>query len=217
MSFTLLPDTPNLPISSDAERIARGFERISGSAAGSDDPATQRFVASLQTNTPLHGLLSGVFGNSSFLTQCLAREIQLAPIIFEQGPDKAYDSVIQDLRSLAPDASSKDIDIALRRAKRRVALLIALADLSGTWPLERVTQRLSQFCEVALSTASSHLLRGLHNRGILNLPNPEAPEEGSGFIVLGMGKLGAHELNYSSDIYLIVLFDRDLAPAADPY
>ena len=217
MSFTLLPDTPNLPISSDAERIARGFERISVSAAGSDDPATQRFVASLQTNTPLHGLLSGVFGNSSFLTQCLAREIQFAPIIFEQGPDKAYDSVIQDLRSLAPDASSKDIDIALRRAKRRVALLIALADLSGTWPLERVTQRLSQFCEVALSTASSHLLRGLHNRGILNLPNPEAPEEGSGFIVLGMGKLGAHELNYSSDIDLIVLFDRDLVPAADPY
>jgi len=216
MSFTFSPDTPHLPVSSDEDRIARGFERIAEAASATDDATIQRFVTDLRSDSQLHGLLSGVFGNSGFLTQCLAREIAFAPTIFSDGPDKAYDSVIADLRGLGPSTGAKDVDIALRRAKRRIALLIALADLSAAWPLEKVTERLSAFCDVALSAASGHLLRDMHSRGILDLPDPETPENGSGFIILGMGKLGAGELNYSSDIDLIVLFDHELTPAADP-
>lgn len=216
MSFTLAPDTPNLPRSSDEERIARGFERLSEAADDADDTATQRFVADLPANTQIHRLLSGVFGNSAFLTQCLAREIAFAPVIFGQGADAAYDSVIADLQTLPPGTSSKDVDIALRRAKRRVALTIGLADLAGVWPLEMVTERLSRFCEIALATTTGQLLRGLNDRGILDLPDNHNPEQGSGYFILGMGKLGAGELNYSSDIDLIVLFDRDIAPATEP-
>src|SRR6201999_3840461 len=51
-----------------------------------------------------------------------------------------------------------------------------------------------------------------HRRGTLKLPDPSRPDEGSGLVVLGMGKLGAHELNFSSDIDLIVFVDP-LAPA----
>ena len=53
----------------------------------------------------------------------------------------------------------------------------------------------------------------------MNPPNPDRPEEGSGLIVLSMGKMGAGELNYSSDIDLIVFFDRNatsLAPDIEP-
>lgn len=216
MSFTLTPDTPNLPRSSDADRIARGFERLSEAAENSGDTATQRFVADLLENAQIKNLLSGIFGNSGFLTQCMAREVQFAPVMFGHGADAAYDSIIADLRTLDPSTNGKDVDIELRRAKRRIALVTALADLSGAWPLEMVTERLSRFCEVALSAASSHLLRGLNDRGVLELPDRDNPEHGSGYFILGMGKLGANELNYSSDIDLIVLFDHEVAPAHDP-
>ena len=216
MSFTLNPDTPNLPRSSDQDRIARGFERLLEASESSGDTTTQRFVTELLENADIRNLLSGVFGNSGFLTQCLAREVKFAPMIFGHGADAAYDQVIADLRSLEPGTSTKDVDIALRRAKRRVALVTALADFSGAWPLEMVTERLSGFCEVALSTTTGHLLGGLHDRGILQLPDRDNPEHGSGYFILGMGKLGARELNYSSDIDLIVLFDHEIAPATNP-
>ena len=216
MSFTLNPDTPNLPRSSDQDRIARGFERLLEASESSGDTTTQRFVTELLENADIRNLLSGVFGNSGFLTQCLAREVKFAPMIFGHGADAAYDQVIADLRSLEPGTSTKDVDIALRRAKRRVALVTALADFSGAWPLEMVTERLSGFCEVALSTTTGHLLGGLNDRGILQLPDRDNPEHGSGYFILGMGKLGARELNYSSDIDLIVLFDHEIAPATNP-
>ncbi len=66
---------------------------------------------------------------------------------------------------------------------------------------------MSRFAEAALGAALRHLLRQAASRGLLILPSLEAPEYGSGLIVLGMGKLGGYELNYSSDIDLILLYD----------
>ncbi|MBX9709628.1 MAG: bifunctional [glutamine synthetase] adenylyltransferase/[glutamine synthetase]-adenylyl-L-tyrosine phosphorylase, partial [Xanthobacteraceae bacterium] len=51
-------------------------------------------------------------------------------------------------------------------------------------------------------------------RGRLLAPVPEKPEQGSGLIVFAMGKMGAGELNYSSDIDLIVYYDRERAKLA---
>jgi glutamate-ammonia-ligase adenylyltransferase len=72
-----------------------------------------------------------------------------------------------------------------------------------------VTSTLSGFAQRMLSLAASHLLAGAHERGELMLPNPQNPELDSGFILIAMGKLGAGELNYSSDIDLIALYDRE--------
>ena len=118
-------------------------------------PATQRFVMKLFENRRYPDLLSGVFGNSGFLTQMPGPGDQFAPIIFGHGPDAAYDRSLRTVRT-RPGASAKDTISRLRRAKRRVALLTALADLSGAWPLETVTARLSSFARVALSTARGH-------------------------------------------------------------
>jgi glutamate-ammonia-ligase adenylyltransferase len=102
---------------------------------------------------------------------------------------------------------------ALRRAKRVVALAAAVADLGGIWRLEQVTGALSDLAEETLTLAVAHLLRTAHDTGELALPDPKNPGQGGGFTVLGMGKLGARELNYSSDVDLVLLFD----PAAPIY
>ena len=215
MSQALTPNSSHLPRSTNSERVARGIERLREEAEKADGPAAQRCIEDLLGSPATRDLLSGIIGNSGFLTQSLAREIKFLPVIFGDGPDAAFKHVIAELNALDPASAQKDTDIALRRAKRRVALLTALGDLSGVWPLETVTACLSSFCETALSRASGNLLRALHDRDILRLPDPDRPETGSGFIILGMGKLGASELNYSSDIDLIVLFDDETTPAAD--
>src|SRR5579884_2827983 len=95
----------------------------------------------------------------------------------------------------------------LRIARRRVALLAAAADIAGAWSLERQMTALSRFAEAAIGAAVRHLLGALAAGGALALPDPADPEQGSGLVVLGLGKLGGGELNYSSDIDLILLYD----------
>src|SRR5262249_40772163 len=98
----------------------------------------------------------------------------------------------------------------LRIAKQRVALVAAVAELAGVWSLEQQTNALSRFAEAAIGAALRHLLRAAARKEAIALPTAEQPEEGSGLIVLGIGKLGGHELNYSSDIDLIILYDASL-------
>ena len=137
-------------------------------------------------------------------------------MLIEQGPDAAYAAA----RAMAADTSDlgeesrQQVMKRLRMAKRRASLAIGLGDIAGVWPLERVTGALSDIASVTLSAVCAHLLRNLHDRGKLALPDPDAPEKGSGLIILGMGKLGAGELNYSSDVDIIVLFDEEIA--SDP-
>jgi len=104
----------------------------------------------------------------------------------------------------------------LRRLKQDIALTVGLADLGGAWDVDRVTQALSDFADAAISAAVNHLLREADRTGKLRLANPDAPSERSGWILLSMGKGGARELNYSSDVDLIVLFDPDRPALADP-
>ena len=77
----------------------------------------------------------------------------------------------------------------------------------------RVTEALTEVADTAVDAAVRHLLAGAATAGHLAPADPERPEAGSGYVVLAMGKMGAGELNYSSDIDLIVLFDPDGAGA----
>ena len=64
---------------------------------------------------------------------------------------------------------------------------------------------LSDFADAAIAVAARHLLRKIAKAGSITLPSADEPERGSGLIVLALGKLGARELNYSSDVDLIVV------------
>jgi len=76
----------------------------------------------------------------------------------------------------------------------------------------RVTAALTELGDVAVGSAVGHLLAQAARDGKLRPADPSKPEAGSGYIALAMGKMGAGELNYSSDIDLIVFYDSE-APA----
>ena len=95
----------------------------------------------------------------------------------------------------------------LRRMKADAALLIALADIGGVWPVARVTASLTEVADTALRIGVRRLLADAAKSGKFRLSDAKNPESGSGYMVLAMGKMGAHELNYSSDIDLMVFFN----------
>src|SRR5271154_289519 len=109
---------------------------------------------------------------------------------------------------------------ALRRAKRESALLIALADIGGLWDVVAATEALTRFADAAVGAALAFLLRRHARAGLLKLdPDRPDPQRGSGVVVLALGKHGARELNYSSDIDLIVLYDpaaASIMPGTEP-
>ncbi len=117
-------------------------------------------------------------------------------------------------KALSP--SDSDVMSRLRIAKRRAAFLIALADLARIYDGKVTTRWLSRLAEASISAAIDHLLLSSHEAGKISLPDRAAPSRQSGLIVLGMGKLGAEELNYSSDIDLVVFFDETAGIVPDP-
>lgn len=126
-----------------------------------------------------------------------------------QSPEDAFDAILTDLRALAEAADEAEIASGLRAAKSRAALLIALADLGGIWNVPQVTAALSRLADAALATSTDWLLSRAADAGRLPGIRAGTPPDAMGYTVLAMGKLGAGELNYSSDIDLICLFDQD--------
>jgi glutamate-ammonia-ligase adenylyltransferase len=94
----------------------------------------------------------------------------------------------------------------LRIAKRRAALAIAMADIEGVWEVEKVTAELTRFADASVQGALRFLLAEAASGGQARV-RENVREEDCGLTVLAMGKYGAHELNYSSDIDLVVFYD----------
>ncbi len=117
---------------------------------------------------------------------------------------KLLENAIADVPAAADQAEAME---RLRRLKSEAALMIALCDIGGVWPVMRVTEALTDLAVTSVQCALRFLLRQETARGKLQPPDPDRPEQGSGLVVLAMGKMGAGELNYSSDIDLIVFFD----------
>ncbi|WP_111731774.1 glutamine-synthetase adenylyltransferase [Roseovarius amoyensis] len=151
----------------------------------------------------LADLIEGAAGCSPFLKGLVEGERDWLEEALSD-PEAAFDAVLAEAGEAAPDAAP----VALRQAKRRVALLLALADLAGVWPLEEVTGRLTQFADLAVGVALRAGLEPEIRRGKLPGMGEADLAEAGGMVVLAMGKMGAGELNYSSDIDLICLFDE---------
>jgi glutamate-ammonia-ligase adenylyltransferase len=140
--------------------------------------------------------------------------------LLECEPESHLAQLIENLRRDVSVASSEaEAMRLLRRAKSEAALLIALCDIGGIWPVMRVTAALTDFAVASVQSALRYVLRQEAMRGRLLPRTLDLPEEDSGLVVLAMGKMGAGELNYSSDIDLIVFFDLaapTLAPDIEP-
>jgi len=186
-------------------------------ADGIEDSAGRSFAKAMARDNAGRALLLSVFGNSPYLSHTMTEDAGFAVDLLRQGPDAAMSRVMAALhRRLTAETDENIVMSELRVAKRRAALTIALADIAGLWPLERVTDALSSLAETAVALATRWLLRRAGESGVLRLAHPDEPERDSGYIVLAMGKLGARELNYSSDIDLIVLYDPERIQGAEP-
>ena len=151
----------------------------------------------------LRGVIEGAAGCSPYLSAIMTRQAEWLIGAFD-GPQEAGEQVFSELRSAPLD----QLNTLLRQAKSRIAALVALADLGGIWALEQVTSTLTDFADLAVDVTIKALVGAEIKRGKLPGMGPEDMATAGGMVVLAMGKMGAGELNYSSDIDLICLFDE---------
>lgn len=157
-------------------------------------------------------LLEAVFGNSPYLSRSVIRNPDCLTEIARSGADAAWQRFIRDFEREIADLSTDTavLKSALRRQKERAALYIALADISGQWNALDVIKHLSEFADKCVAFTLSSLIQVEVEKGNFRPVNPTSPDLANGIFILALGKLGARELNYSSDIDLMVLFDKEL-------
>ncbi len=155
-------------------------------------------------------LALGIADHSAYLWQILQIDPQRLLRLLDQAPQSALDQCLAHSHALC-QATGDEAQVMrnLRQAKQEVALLIALADLGGLWSLQMVTDALARFADHAVQTALSFLLRQAQEAGKMTFASMQDPQAECGLVVIAMGKHGARELNYSSDIDLIVFYDPD--------
>jgi [glutamine synthetase] adenylyltransferase / [glutamine synthetase]-adenylyl-L-tyrosine phosphorylase len=184
-------------------RVSAWLASIAASAAG------RSLNTLIGENPVLSQLVGGIAESSPYLWDLVSADAARFLRLLRHDPDAQFASLLTKTRHAGASADTTDVLMStLRRMKAEGALLIALADLGGVWPLEHVTRALTELADTALSIAVRHLLADAARQGRLEPPDPQHPEVGSGYIVFAMGKMGACELNFSSDIDLMVFFDR---------
>jgi [glutamine synthetase] adenylyltransferase / [glutamine synthetase]-adenylyl-L-tyrosine phosphorylase len=185
-----------------------------------DRDIAQPLTALLDGSAPLRALMEGLADGSPFLWDLASADPARLLALLGAEPDAHLSALLAaTAAAVATTPDEAEAMRLLRRMKQEAALLIALADIGGVWPIMRVTAALTALADTALASAIRFLLNGPITRGKLDLAGPDGPDAGCGLIVLAMGKMGAYELNYSSDIDLIVLFDPrtpTLAPDVEP-
>lgn len=131
--------------------------------------------------------------NSPFLAGLIERHTVLVALLNNGDFDAALATALA--------VEDSDTGATLRKQRQGVALVTAIADLSGAWDLSCVTRILSDFADAALDTAITAAIKD-------RVPGAEP----KGFAVVGLGKHGGQELNYSSDIDPVFLYDPDTLP-----
>jgi glutamate-ammonia-ligase adenylyltransferase len=177
-------------------------------------PADARLLGELLSANPIVStLLESLSESSPYLWELASLEPTRLLRLLQSDPDQHLTSLLAEYGLNA--GSRTDIADAmrlLRRMKAESALLIALADIGGVWSVMRAARALTELADAAVDGAVRFILAEAERDGRLQPADKTRPEVGSGYVVLAMGKMGAFELNYSSDIDLIVLYDP-AAPA----
>lgn len=183
-----------------------------------DEAAAERLsetLAGQALDPAVKPLLRAVGGCSPFLSRLIARAPERFAALMETAPEDSLKSIIAATDAAGDFADAAERSAALRRVKGEAALLAGLCEIAGVWPTLEAAAALSAFADAAANAALRGALRGLVSKGFQNAQQPRC-EETSGVAILAMGKLGAKELNYSSDIDLIVLFDPEAPALGDP-
>ena len=197
-----------LPEQRDPQWLEDAAAQLRTSAADLDDVALRTWVETAAADQRLLDFLGFIFRHSPFLSRCALRDLAFLRNVLEQGPDTCFTHLVARMKDALAQVRDRDLLMReLRITRRRVALLTGVADIAGHWPLDKVTHALSDFADGALSATISHLLLQAADAGEIILADPHFPEDQCGYVALAMGKHGGRELNYSSDIDLIIIYE----------
>ena len=156
----------------------------------------------------LEEVLAGIADQSPFLWGLARRDPARLLRIREKKSDAALDSALRRLSAChAADCPEAHAMRLLRKAKQEVALIVALGDLLGEFDVVAATRALARAADHFVATALRVALRLSGDK--LALVDPHEPECDCGLVILALGKHGAEELNYSSDVDLVVFYDLD--------
>ncbi|MEM7047871.1 MAG: bifunctional [glutamine synthetase] adenylyltransferase/[glutamine synthetase]-adenylyl-L-tyrosine phosphorylase [Pseudomonadota bacterium] len=154
-------------------------------------------------------ILAGLAAHAPYLYDLVRREPDFFAQVLSRDPQACFQDVCTQVAALARTQNQEQISDGLRIAKRRGNLIIALADLSGVWRYEQVVRAMTQLAEVCVRAALDFLFTQAARRGEIKVENIENPiTANSGYFILAMGKLGAQELNFSSDIDLVIFYQE---------
>jgi glutamate-ammonia-ligase adenylyltransferase len=178
-------------------------------------PAETPEAAIVFAGTPFALAAASAAANAPYLRRLLEVRADLCVNLDADWPERIIAQAMADARALelAPTGMDEGMRV-LRRAKQAVHLGLALADLARRWPLDRITAALTDFADASLQAALSLAVREARERGDLEEAPLSARGPAPGYALIAMGKMGAHELNYSSDIDISVFYDPELLPVA---
>ncbi|KAA9370627.1 bifunctional [glutamine synthetase] adenylyltransferase/[glutamine synthetase]-adenylyl-L-tyrosine phosphorylase [Ochrobactrum quorumnocens] len=176
-------------------------------------------VTALLNNEKARSFLAAVLDLSPFIRESLIRKPRILDRIATAAPEEALADILSEITASGTEEGVTEASLmsSLRQRKREVHVLIALCDLAQIFNTETTTGWLTDLAEACTGAAIRFLLRDADSAGKIKLPDRENPDKECGWIVLGMGKFGARELNYSSDIDLIVFVDETRPAIGDPY
>lgn len=191
--------------SADPDRGLVSFERLVAAL-----PSPNIFYHYLRESPSQLDLLITVFAHSEALAQTLTRNAEhfhffLAPQVLEKPREKTW-LAAELTRLLLPIRQSAPQYDAIRRFRRRETLRIGTRDLIGRATVEETTRELSNLADVCLQAVFEIALESL--RVSYKLKGDAAVASGR-FSIIGMGKLGGQELNYSSDVDVIFLYGEE--------
>jgi glutamate-ammonia-ligase adenylyltransferase len=155
--------------------------------------------------------LARLLGASAYLSDILIRQGTDWPKFFlrrTKVKEKSVAEHLAELKLVVKDSQSlDDFSAALRRHKQREYLRIGARDLLPSVTMEETVRELTTLAEASLEAAYRFCRAEVEKEfGVLLLPGKQVP---NGFVILGMGKLGGEELNFSSDIDVIFLYEED--------
>lgn len=204
-----ITDSHRMPQPFDRDQAEARIADLRQSAEYCNAEGKAQLIALLDSSRG-NDLLRAIFGNSPFLSRLALRDPDFLCALMRQGPAQCMAEVTAALGGLArDDLAQTELARQLRVQRARAALCIALSDIAGLWDLVQVTAALSDFAQNILQCVIDAQLRTHIKSGDISAADPHHPSKGCGYVIIAMGKLGARELNYSSDIDLIVLFDPE--------
>src|SRR5215217_5479608 len=209
------------PLITSAKPLPPPYDRKAALSAFDDCAiASPELAQRIKADSAAANLFAALFGGSPYLRDLVLRNPEWTLRCLDEDPCELLAALCAEIRHEARGPHSEnEIMRALRHGKLRGNILIALADLSRAWTILDGAKALADLADALINAAVDHLLIDAAAAGSLPDIDPADAGANSGYVVLAMGKLGAHELNFSSDIDLMVFYDplgARLKPGIEP-